>query len=88
MAAVSTILLLVLPVLCIASPGIGRFNADIQNTGAGSMVSFTPDQTMWPQPSTFIVVLPGDTWNFQYWYRDVNPGPTSNFTDAVQLTFD
>lgn len=74
--------------LCIASPGIGRFNADIQNTGAGSMVSFTPDQTMWPQPSTFIVVLPGDTWNFQYWYRDVNPGPTSNFTDAVQLTFD
>ncbi|MCP3916822.1 MAG: hypothetical protein GY711_14810 [bacterium] len=32
-------------------------------------------------------ILPGDTWNFQCWYRDNNPEPTSNFTDAVSLTF-
>ncbi|MCP3916270.1 MAG: hypothetical protein GY711_12005 [bacterium] len=30
---------------------------------------------------------PGETWNFQCWYRDNNPGPTSNFTDAVSVTF-
>ncbi|MCP3918976.1 MAG: hypothetical protein GY711_25810 [bacterium] len=30
---------------------------------------------------------PGDTWNFQCWYRDSNPGPTSNFTDAVWVAF-
>ncbi|MCP4035984.1 MAG: hypothetical protein GY733_03545 [bacterium] len=30
-------------------------------------------------------VQPGDTWNFQCWYRDNNPGPTSNFTDAVTV---
>ncbi len=29
----------------------------------------------------------GDTWNFQCWYRDNNPVPTSNFTDAVSVTF-
>ncbi|MCP3918666.1 MAG: hypothetical protein GY711_24230 [bacterium] len=32
-------------------------------------------------------VLPGDTWNFQCWYRDNNPTATSNFTDAVSVTF-
>ena len=37
-----------------------------------------------PPPHT---VLPGDTWNFQAWFRDMNPGPTSNFTDGVAVTF-
>jgi hypothetical protein len=27
------------------------------------------------------------TWNFQRWYRDLNPGSTSNFTDALRVTF-
>ena len=31
-------------------------------------------------------VLPGDTWNFQCWYRDA--GNTSNFSDGLQVTFD
>ena len=29
----------------------------------------------------------GDTWHFQAWFRDVNPAPTSNLTDAVAVTF-
>ena len=34
-----------------------------------------------------VAVLAGDTWNFQCWYRDHVPQVTSNFTDAVGLTF-
>lgn len=40
---------------------------------------------MWPQPTGFIAVLPGDSYNFQYWFRDV--GSTSNFSDALSVTF-
>ncbi len=32
-------------------------------------------------------VLPGETWNFQAWYRDHNPALTSNFTDGLSITF-
>ncbi|MFT7679775.1 MAG: hypothetical protein ACI8QC_003780, partial [Planctomycetota bacterium] len=34
-----------------------------------------------------IMVMPGDTWNFTAWFRDANPINTSNFTDAVEITF-
>ena len=30
------------------------------------------------------VLTPGDTWKFQYWYRDTG---TSNFTDALIVAF-
>ncbi|MEZ6014288.1 MAG: hypothetical protein R3F49_04190 [Planctomycetota bacterium] len=33
------------------------------------------------------VVVPGDTWVFQLWYRDSIPTPTSNFSSAVAITF-
>ncbi len=29
----------------------------------------------------------GEAWSFQAWYRDQNPGGTSNFTDGVQVLF-
>ena len=33
-------------------------------------------------------VQPGETWNFQAWYRDqVGGQPTSNFTDAVRIQY-
>ena len=32
-------------------------------------------------------ILPGETWNFQSWFRDMNPGSTSNFTDGVGVAF-
>jgi hypothetical protein len=28
----------------------------------------------------------GETWTFQAWYRDTNPAPNSNLTDAVAVT--
>jgi hypothetical protein len=34
-----------------------------------------------------VAILPGETWNFQAWYRDLNPGTTSNFTDGISITF-
>jgi len=33
-------------------------------------------------------ILPGSTWNFQFWYRDPQAGGSGfNFTDAIEVTF-
>jgi hypothetical protein len=32
-------------------------------------------------------ILAGETWHFQFWHRDVNPAPTSNFSSAIGVTF-
>ena len=73
--------------LCVGGM-IGRFTtpSQIQNSGATGTFSFQPDLTMFPQGSGFVAVAPGDTWNFQAWYRDA-VGLGSNFTDAVAITF-
>ena len=34
-----------------------------------------------------VAIQPGETWNFQLWYRDNNPQTTSNFTDAISIFF-
>ena len=35
-----------------------------------------------------VAVVPGQTWFFQAWHRDTVAGQsTSNFTDAVEMTF-
>ena len=34
-----------------------------------------------------LAVQAGETWLFQLWFRDVNPGNTSNFTDGIAITF-
>jgi hypothetical protein len=70
-------------VLCLAG-NIGRYTTTAQII-QGPTGSIQVDLTSIPvNPPT--AVLPGDTWNFQCWYRDNNPGPTSNFTDAVSVT--
>ena len=35
----------------------------------------------------FDVIQAGQTWNFQAWHRDRNPGPTSNFTEMLSVPF-
>ena len=32
-------------------------------------------------------LLPGETWNFQLWFRDMDPTPTSNTSDAIAVMF-
>ena len=66
---------------------IARFKADVAATGDSG--SFTLDVDLNEIPtSPMTAVQPGDTWNFQAWFRDANPAGTSNFTDAVSITFE
>ncbi len=69
---------------------VGRYNQPGQIIGSGATGSlfFPIDVLAIPTPTGFAQALPGETWNFQAWYRDSNPtGNTSNFTDAVSITF-
>ncbi len=70
-------------VLCLGSPMI-RFSSNVLNTGNAGTVDFSPNLNNLPQGTVF---SPGDTWNFQLWYRDVVLNPTSNTTDGISITF-
>ena len=74
--------------LCLAG-SIGRYNrpGEILNSEAGGTFSLVLDLTDTPQPTGSVSIMAGETWNFQAWFRDMNPGPTSNFTDGVSITF-
>ncbi|MEM1452400.1 MAG: hypothetical protein AAGI22_25070, partial [Planctomycetota bacterium] len=75
--------------LCLGG-AIGRYvgPGEIQNTGAGSSYSLMLDLTAVPQPTGFVQVMAGETWNFTSWHRDANmSGATSNFTDGVSIPF-
>ncbi len=63
---------------------IVRFSGDVLLSDQSGEVTFSPDLTALPQAT---VLQPGDTWNFQMWFRDVNPGPTSNTTNGLAVTF-
>jgi hypothetical protein len=71
--------------LCLALP-IARFTQQIVSSGAGGAVEIVVDLSAVPL-SPPQAVLPGETWNFQCWYRDLHPGPTSNFTDGLSIAF-
>ncbi len=74
--------------LCIIGQ-LGRFTApgQVLNSGSAGEVSLSIDLTNVPLGANFLAVQPGDTWNFTLWYRDNNPRPTSNFTDALEIVF-
>ena len=42
---------------------------------------------MMAHPQNPVSAQPGEAWYFQCWHRDANPTTTSNFTDAVSVTF-
>jgi hypothetical protein len=67
-------------VLCLGSPLV-RFAGNVLNSGATGEVMFSPDLTNLPGG---IVINPGETWNWQMWYRD---GATSNTTGGMEITF-
>ena len=96
------VLKIVLPVLVVAAGGsqgnlclggnIGRFvgPGQVMDSGASGSFAMTVNLNAMPAPtlSGTVAVQPGDTWNFQAWHRDSVGGmATSNFTDAVSVTF-
>jgi hypothetical protein len=74
--------------LCLGG-AIGRFSApgQIATAGQDGTLGLELDLTAIPTPVGPVTALAGQTWSFQAWYRDVNLGPTSNFTDVVSITF-
>jgi formylglycine-generating enzyme required for sulfatase activity len=74
--------------LCLGNP-IGRVvGGVILNAGLLGTVYVAADLNAMPQPSGTVVVLPGETWNFQCWYRDaVGGNATSNFSDGLEVLF-
>ncbi|MEZ6015618.1 MAG: hypothetical protein R3F49_10920 [Planctomycetota bacterium] len=76
--------------LCLGG-SIGRLVGPGQVIDSGSSGSFTLEVNLnaIPAPTLtgHVAVQPGETWNFQAWHRDTNPTLTSNFTDAVSVTF-
>ena len=71
--------------LCVSGT-IGRYVKDVTSSGPNGTFSLAIDMTQLPSP-LLVPILPGETWNFTTWFRDKNPTNTSNFTDAVSLTF-
>ncbi|MEM6570853.1 MAG: hypothetical protein AAF957_20745 [Planctomycetota bacterium] len=63
---------------------IYRFSLSPLNSGFFGFVNFSPDLTNLPAG---LVVMPGETWNFQYWFRDANPSVTSNTSNATSVEF-
>lgn len=71
--------------LCLGGP-IGRFPQIELSTGVGT-VRRPLDLGQLPTPNALVPVQAGETWFFQGWHRDFAQGPTSNFTDAVEVVF-
>ena len=73
--------------ICV-SGNIGRgVGGGVLNSGPDGFFFGSVNLNAVPQPSGPVAVAPGETWHFQAWYRDANPTVTSNFTDAVAVTF-
>lgn len=75
--------------ICIAGQ-IGRLiqPGQVLNASDAGVVTVPLDLTQHPATTTFVPVLAGQTWNFQAWYRDSDGGvATSNFSDALEMTF-
>jgi hypothetical protein len=66
---------------------IGRYNASIMNSGNAGAISLQLDLTNTPTPNGLVAIQAGETWYFTCWFRDNNPGQTSNFTDGIGITF-
>lgn len=73
--------------LCVLG-AIGRIGLPSlpQSTPFGAL-TLPLDPLALPTPTVFRAAVAGETWFFQLWYRDSNPGATSNLTNAVELTF-
>ncbi len=71
--------------LCLGGQ-IGRFAGDIFQSSAAGDSTLAIDLTQLPSPTGAVAAAPGETWNFQCWFRDANPAVTSNFTLPTSIT--
>ncbi len=72
--------------LCLGG-AIGRYAGpgQIQNSGANGEFELAIDPTAITTPTGSVQPTIGESWTFQAWFRDANPQPTSNFTNAVTV---
>ena len=68
---------------CLAPPFVRFVNDIVLSDGAGG-TTIDMDPLALPMGA---VIAPGDTWNFQVWYRDRQATTSSNTTHALQVTF-
>jgi hypothetical protein len=55
---------------------------------AGGQVSRSIDLTLPPASSGVGQISAGDTWNFQFWYRDPSAGASGfNLSDGLSIVF-
>jgi hypothetical protein len=77
--------------LCVSPASVGIFRFAVQNTGVGGDTSFGPGivATSHARFRPAGRIQAGQTWNFQFWYRDPN-GPCGtgfNTTNALSVRF-
>ncbi len=74
--------------LCIGG-NVGRHNraGEVLFSGTSGFVLMDIDLGDVPQPQGPVAVMPGESWNWQFWFRDNNPQNTSNFSDAYRIGF-
>ncbi len=76
--------------LCVGGgAAIGRHNrvGEIVFSGSTGSFSLLLDLNDIPTPLGSSIVVAGETWNFQAWFRDQNPSDTSNFTNGLSAIF-
>jgi hypothetical protein len=75
--------------LCLGG-NLARFNrlGEIGLTAGGAFSLLLPLYDFPEHPTFDVTVVPGDTWNFQFWHRDIVDGSsTSNFSNGLELSF-
>ncbi len=75
--------------LCLGG-SIGRYvgPGQIKNSGTTGSFSLALNLASTPTPTGAVAVVPGDTWNYQAWFRDAVGGvATSNFTNGRTITY-
>lgn len=72
--------------LCLGRP-VGRVLNSFQMVDAFGDAWTVLNTVAVPLPGGAAQILSGSSWTFQFWYQDSNPLPTSNFSEAIQVTF-
>ncbi len=69
--------------LCLAMPVL-KFTPHVMPIDGGGMVEIPVDYQNLPPG---IELLAGESWDFQLWYRDLNPGVVTNTSSAIEVLF-